>query len=227
MIERLLPPVSEEDLRSLAQLLVDAVESGAAVSFLSLTETQALDWWRKLFGAPGSGTIVLVARDAEGIVGSVQLHPSWAPNQPHRADIAKLIVHRRGRQRGLGERLMAAVEHEAAVAGYRLLVLDSKRGDAGERLYRRLGWTVAGTIPRYALDTDGTTPHDTVVFYKELPGLSHGRSHRQAGFSACCRRRPAHRHGAPPAARRTEDRSSPPATGTTSGCRRWRRARRR
>jgi len=168
MIERLLPPVSEEDLRSLAQLLVDAVESGAAVSFLSLTEHQALDWWRKLFGAPGSGTIVLVARDAEGIVGSVQLHPSWAPNQPHRADIAKLIVHRRGRQRGLGERLMAAVEHEAAVAGYRLLVLDSKRGDAGERLYRRLGWTVAGTIPRYALDTDGTTPHDTVVFYKEL-----------------------------------------------------------
>ena len=168
MIERLSPPVSEADLRSLALLLVDAVESGAAVSFLTVTEAQALDWWRKQFGAPASGTIVLVARDDQGIVGSVQLHPSWAPNQPHRADVAKLIVHRRARRRGVGAEMMAAVEREAANAGYRLLVLDSKRGDAGERLYRRLGWNVVGTIPRYALDTDGRTPHDTVVFYKEL-----------------------------------------------------------
>ena len=168
MIERLSPPVSEADLRSLALLLVDAVESGAAVSFLTVTEAQALDWWRKQFGAPASGTIVLVARDDQGIVGSVQLHPSWAPNQPHRADVAKLIVHRRARRRGLGAEMMAAVEREAANAGYRLLVLDSKRGDAGERLYRRLGWNVVGTIPRYALDTDGRTPHDTVLFYKEL-----------------------------------------------------------
>ena len=169
MIERLAPPVSEADLRSLALLLVDAVDSGAAVSFLSITEAQALDWWRRQFAAPASGAIVLAARDADGIVGAVQLHPSWAPNQPHRADIAKLIVHRRGRRRGLGERLMAAVEREAAAAGYSLLVLDSKRGDAGERLYRRLGWTVVGTIPSFAFDTDGKTPHDTVVFYKELP----------------------------------------------------------
>ena len=169
MIERLAPPVSAADLRALAALLVDAVDSGAAVSFLALTDAQAIEWWRRLFGAPASGTIVLVARDESGIVGSVQLHPAWAPNQPHRADVAKLIVHRRGRRRGWGERLMAAVEREAAGAGYRLLVLDSKRGDAGERLYRRLGWTVVGTIPRYALDTDGRTPHDTVVFYKELP----------------------------------------------------------
>ena len=168
MIERLASPVSEADLRSLALLLVDAVDSGAAVSFLSLTEAQALDWWRKLLEPPGSGAIVLIARDDGGIAGSVQLHPSWAPNQPHRADVAKLIVHRRARQRGLGAALMVAVEREAESAGYRLLVLDSKRGDAGERLYRRLGWTVVGTIPRYALDTDGRTPHDTVLFYKEL-----------------------------------------------------------
>lgn len=170
MIERLAAPVSEADLRSLALLLVDAVESGAAVSFLSVTETQALDWWRKQFGAACAGNIVLVARDAEGIVGSVQLHPAWAPNQPHRADVAKLIVHRRARRRGIGSELMSATEREAAKAGYRLLVLDSKRGDAGEQLYRRLGWNVVGTIPRYALDTDGRTPHDTVVFYKELGG---------------------------------------------------------
>jgi ribosomal protein S18 acetylase RimI-like enzyme len=170
VIERLAPPASEADLASLAALLVDAVESGAAVSFLALTHEQALDWWRRLLGAPASGAIVLVARDDEGIAGSVQLHPSWAPNQPHRADVSKLIVHRRARRSGLGERLMAALEREGSDAGYRLLVLDSKRGDAGERLYRRLGWTAVGTIPRYALDTDGRTPHDTVVFYKELAG---------------------------------------------------------
>ena len=168
MIERLRLPASEADLDALAALLVDAVDSGAAVSFVTLTHGQALDWWRKLLSAPDSRAVVLVARDAEGIAGSVQLHPTWAPNQPHHADVAKLIVHRRARRQGLGEALMAAVEREAANAGFRLLVLDSKRGDAGERLYRRLGWNVVGTIPRFALDTDGKSLHDTVVFYKEL-----------------------------------------------------------
>ncbi len=169
MIERLRQPASEADLEALAALLVDAVESGAAVSFVTVTHGQALDWWRRTLSVTGSGATLLVARDAEGIAGAVQLHPAWAPNQPHRADVSKLIVHRRARRRGLGAELMAAVEREAAEAGFRLLVLDSKRGDAGERLYRRLGWTVAGTIPRYALDTDGRSLHDTVVFYKELP----------------------------------------------------------
>jgi GNAT superfamily N-acetyltransferase len=174
VIERLTPPVSEADLGALADVLVDAVESGAAVSFLSITRAQAEDWWRRLFAAPASGAIVLVARDAGGIVGTVQLHPSWAPNQPHRADVAKLMVHRRGRRRGVGRLLMQAMEREAGAAGFRLLVLDSKRGDAAEQLYRALGWTVVGVIPRFALDTDGATPHDTVVFYKELPAAGAG-----------------------------------------------------
>lgn len=169
MIERLKPPVSEFDLRSLAELLVDAVESGAAVSFLaSLTREQAEDWWRKTLFDPASGAIFLVARDTHGIVGTVQLHPAWAPNQPHRADISKLLVHRRYRRSGVGTRLMQSMETEAASAGFRLLTLDSRLGDAAENLYRRLGWTMVGTIPRYALDPDGETPHDTVVFYKEL-----------------------------------------------------------
>jgi ribosomal protein S18 acetylase RimI-like enzyme len=169
VIERLKLPADQKVLEALAALLVDAVESGAAVSFVTLTQGQALDWWRKLLAAPDPRTVVLVARDAEGIAGSVQLHPSRAPNQPHHADVAKLIVHRRARRRGLGQALMAAVEREASAEGFRLLVLDSKRGDAGERLYRRLGWNVVGTIPRYALDTDGRSLHDTVVFFKELP----------------------------------------------------------
>jgi GNAT superfamily N-acetyltransferase len=167
-IERLILPVCDSDLRSLAQLLVDAVQGGAAVSFLApLTLERAEDWWRKTISGSHSGAIFLVARDGEGIVGTVQLHPAWAPNQPHRADIAKLLVHRRSRRTGLGTRLMQTIEDAARGAGFRLLTLDAKRGQAAEHLYRRMGWTPAGTIPRYALDPDGT-PHDAVIFYKEL-----------------------------------------------------------
>jgi GNAT superfamily N-acetyltransferase len=169
MIERLVLPVSDSDLRALAQLLIDAVESGAAVSFLApLTVERAEDWWRRTISASHTKAIFLVARDAEGIVGTVQLHPAWAPNQPHRAEIAKLLVHRRSRRTGLGTQLMQTIEEAARHAGFRLLTLDTKRGEAAENLYRQLGWTPAGTIPRYALDPDGQTPHDAVIFYKEL-----------------------------------------------------------
>lgn len=169
-------PVSGPDLRALAQLLVDAVDSGAAVSFCApLTLERAEDWWRTTISASHSGAIFLVARDVEGIVGTVQLHPAWAPNQPHRAEIAKLLVHRRSRGTGLGTRLMQAVEDAARRAGFSLLTLDAKRGAAADRLYRHTGWIPAGTIPRYALDPDGT-PHDAVIFYKELNQADESRS---------------------------------------------------
>ena len=130
-IERLILPVSDCDLRDLARLLVDAVDSGAAVSFLApLTLERAEDWWRKTTSASPSGAISLVARDAEGIVGTVQLHPAWAPNQPHRAEIAKLLVHRRSRRTGLGTQLMKTIEDAARRAGFSLLTLDAKRGGA-------------------------------------------------------------------------------------------------
>jgi GNAT superfamily N-acetyltransferase len=171
-IERLTPPVSDSDLRALARLLVDAVESGAAVSFLApLTLEGAEDWWRRVMSASPSRAIFLVARDVEGIVGTVQLHPAWAPNQPHRAEIAKLLVHRRRRRAGLGTYLMQSIEDAARRAGFSLLTLDTKHGDAAEHLYRRSGWTPVGTVPGYALDPDGT-PHDAVFFYKELSGAS-------------------------------------------------------
>jgi GNAT superfamily N-acetyltransferase len=160
--------VGDSDLRALAKLLEDAFESGAAVSFLApLTLEQAEDWWRRVSSASDAGAIFLVARDVEGIVGTVQLHPAWAPNQPHRAEIAKLLVHCRSRRTGLGKQLMHAIEEAARRAGFGLLTLDAKRGGAAEQLYRQTGWTVVGTIPRYALDPDGT-PHDAVIFYKEL-----------------------------------------------------------
>lgn len=168
LTERLILPVGDSDFRALAQLLVDAVESGAAVSFRApLALERAEDWWRRTISASHSGAIFIVARDVEGIVGTVQLHPAWAPNQPHRADIAKLLVHRRRRRTGLGTQLMQTIEDAARRAGFSLLTLDAKRGEAAEHLYRHLGWIPAGTIPGYALDPDGT-PHDAVIFYKEL-----------------------------------------------------------
>jgi acetyltransferase len=177
-IERLNLPASDADCRSLAQLLVDAVESGAAVSFLApLTVARAEAWWRSMLSAADPRAVVLVARDADGIVGTVQFHPAWAPNQPHRAEIAKLLVHRRSRRFGLGTRLMLAIEDEARRAGFGLLTLDAKRGEAAEQLYRRLGWAHAGTIPRFAFDSDGT-PHDAVIFYKDLTSV--GRAGRRA-----------------------------------------------
>jgi GNAT superfamily N-acetyltransferase len=168
VIERLTQPVADSDFRALAQLLVDAVDSGAAVSFLApLTVEQAEDWWRRTIATSDPKAIFLVARDVDGIVGTVQLHPAWAPNQPHRAEIVKLLVHRRRRRTGLGTQLMQAVEDAAQTAGFSLLTLDAKRGAAAEQLYRRIGWIAAGTIPRYAFDSDGAM-HDAVVFYKEL-----------------------------------------------------------
>jgi GNAT superfamily N-acetyltransferase len=174
-IERLSLPVGDSDLRDLAQLLIDAVDSGAAVSFLApLTLERAEDWWRKTISESHDRAIFLIARDVEGIVATVQLHPAWAPNQPHRAEIAKLLVHRRGRRQGLATELMQTLEEAARQDGFRLLTLDAKRGEAAEQLYRHLGWTAVGSIPRYALDPDGT-PHDAVVFYKELKQADVGR----------------------------------------------------
>ena len=172
MIETLSRPVGDRDVRDLATLLIDAVDSGAAVSFLAPLPVETAEaWWRRTLSSAGERSLFLVCRDAEGIAGSVQLHPAWAPNQPHRAEITKLLVHRRSRRIGLGAQLMKAAEDAARAAGFRLLTLDAKRGAAAEHLYRKLGWVVAGTIPDYALDTDGRTPHDTVIFFKPLAPL--------------------------------------------------------
>jgi GNAT superfamily N-acetyltransferase len=166
VIEELAQPAAESDIRELAALLVDAVASGASVGFLdTLTVDEAAAWWRERLR--DERAIVLVARDAEGIAGTVQLLPAPMPNQPHRADIAKLQVHRRARGRGIGRALMNAIEERARAAGFTLLTLDTKRGDAAETLYESTGWTRVGVIPNYALDPDGS-PCDTVVFYKVL-----------------------------------------------------------
>ena len=110
---------------------------------------------------------MLVARDDQGIVGTVQLQPSWAPNQPHRADVAKLIVHRRARGRGVARALMQELERRARERNLRLLLLDTCKGSPAERLYTSLGWTRMGEVPNFALNPDGSWC-DTVFFYKQL-----------------------------------------------------------
>src|SRR5206468_635735 len=114
------------------------------------------------------GTRVLVAAfDGDCVVGTVQVNLALPPNQPHRGDVAKLLVHRSTRRRGVARRLMEAVEAEARAEGRTLLVLDTVTGSEAERLYARLGWTRAGVIPRYALYPDGR-PCDTTVFWKAI-----------------------------------------------------------
>jgi ribosomal protein S18 acetylase RimI-like enzyme len=167
-IDLLACPASDADVRDLTELLVEAVNSGASVSFMApLPADDAEAWWRRTIAKIDDGAMVLVARDDAGIAGSVQVHPSWAPNQPHRADIAKLIVRKRARGRKLGTRLMLAAEDAARARGFTLLVLDTVPGSVAERLYRGMGWNEVGTIPGYALDPYGAMC-DTVVFYKEL-----------------------------------------------------------
>jgi GNAT superfamily N-acetyltransferase len=168
MIDELPRPPAASDLVALADVLIDAVDSGASVSFLPpLSGERAQEWWRKTIAHADARSLFIVARDESGIVGTVQLHPAGVPNQPHRAEIAKLLVHRRARGQGLGRALMAHVESHAARAGFTLLTLDTKRGDAAERLYEHTGWQRAGVIPGYAYDTDGIAC-DTVIFYKVL-----------------------------------------------------------
>lgn len=154
----------------LTVVLVDAVQSGAGVSFMSdLTHDAAAAWWRRTLGSATPRTIILVARDEGGIVGTVQLQPAWPPNQPHRADVAKLMVHRRARGKGVARALMEELERQARTQRFTLLLLDTCKGSAAERLYTSMGWTRVGEVPNFALNPDGSWC-DTVFFYKQLDG---------------------------------------------------------
>jgi GNAT superfamily N-acetyltransferase len=165
---RRLSAASESELRGLADVLIDCVEGGASVSFMHpLPLSKALDFWRRAAeGAMRGERALLVAEDSSGVIGTVQLLFDQPENQPHRADLSKMLVHRRARKRGVGEALLRAAEDVGRACGKSLLVLDTASGDA-ERLYAKLGWRRCGVIPGYAL-----LPHgglcDTTVFYRTL-----------------------------------------------------------
>jgi GNAT superfamily N-acetyltransferase len=133
-----------------------------------LTRARADVFWTKVAADVRAGSRVLwLAEDGEGLAGTVQVILDTPENQPHRADVAKMLVHRRARGRGVGAMLLAAAEATAREAQRTLLVLDTVPGTAGDRLYRRGGWHAVGTIPGYALWPDGR-PCDTTVFYKQI-----------------------------------------------------------
>ncbi|NRF69768.1 GNAT family N-acetyltransferase [Aquincola sp. S2] len=170
-ISRLEPsPDDTSAIDQLSDVLIDCVEAGASVSFMwPLPRERARSFWQGVLRSAAAGErIVLVARDADGIIeGTVQVVLAQPDNQPHRGDIAKMLVHRRGRKRGLGAALMTAAERAARDAGKELLVLDTVTGGDAERLYARLGWQRVGEIPAYALWPRGGFC-GTTVFYKAL-----------------------------------------------------------
>jgi len=156
-------------LDGLAAVLVDCVAGGASVSYLApFSHEQARGVFEAVAVEVEQGRRLLLAAFANGdLVGTVQVILALPPNQPHRGEIAKLLVHRSARKRGIAQLLMEQAESEARAAGKTLLVLDTVTGDEAERLYTRLGWTRVGVIPGYALYPDGR-PCDTTVFWKAL-----------------------------------------------------------
>ena len=166
---RCLETIGEREIRSLSDVLIDCVEGGASVSFmLPMTRAKAETFWRGVAESVARGErVVLAAEDETGtIVGTAQVIWAQPENQPHRGDLAKMLVHRRARKRGIGAALLAAAERGALDAGKTLLVLDTASDDA-ERLYARHGWQRCGVVPDYALWPDGT-PCATTFFYKFL-----------------------------------------------------------
>jgi GNAT superfamily N-acetyltransferase len=159
--ERLLPAFCE--------LLVDAVAHGASVNFMQgfgLADAETY-WRRQIEAFAGGDRIWLVAEQDGAVVGMVMCLLAWQPNQPYRGEVSKMLVHSRRRRQGIGADLMRAVEEAALAAGRTLLVLDTAEDGAGDRLYRRMGWTPFGAVPGFAYSTGGR-PETAVFFYKQL-----------------------------------------------------------
>jgi GNAT superfamily N-acetyltransferase len=166
---RRLHAVGEAEIEGLTDLLIDCVEGGASVSFMHpLTRERAVAFWRHVGqDVAAEKRALLVTEDERGLCGTVQLIFDLPENQPHRADLVKMLVHRRARRRGLGTALMRAAEVAARECGKTLLVLDAVTGGDGARLYERLGWVRVGDIPGYALFPQGGLCSAT-FYYREL-----------------------------------------------------------
>jgi GNAT superfamily N-acetyltransferase len=159
---------------ALADILIDCVEGGASVSFmLPIDRGTAEDFYEGAAEKIASGSTILFVAFLDGeLAGMVQLSPELKPNQPHRADVQKLLVHHRGRNRGVGRALMVALEETAKARGRWLLCLDTATGSPAERLYEKLGWQRLGVVPRHAMWPQGGLC-DTTFFWKDL--TDHGR----------------------------------------------------
>ncbi|MCC6512030.1 MAG: GNAT family N-acetyltransferase [Pirellulaceae bacterium] len=161
--------LTSEHIQGLCDLLMDCVEGGASVGFMSpFTHDRAFEFWSRVGQAMAAGKrALLIARDEQGICGTVQLILDLPENQPHRADLAKMLVHRRARRQGLGADLMRTAESLARDCGKTLLVLDAVTNGDAARLYERLDWVRVGDIPNFALMPDGA-PCSTTCYYRNL-----------------------------------------------------------
>ncbi|HEY2778077.1 MAG TPA: GNAT family N-acetyltransferase [Gaiellaceae bacterium] len=168
-VKRLTASGARAELAALAAVLHDAVDGGDSVGFMDgFGADDAHAFFESLLPEIESGTRVLLAAYVDGeLVGAVQLVHAWPPNSQHRADVAKLVVHRSARGQGVGRALMEQLEEEARADRKSLLILDTVAGRAADRLYERLGWTRLGTVPEYARDPDGSFC-DATFFYKHL-----------------------------------------------------------
>ena len=166
---RRLHALDDAQIDQLAGVLIDCVEGDASVSFMHpLTPDRAIAFWRRVARDVAAGKrALLVAEDARGLCGTVQLVLEQPENQPHRADLSKMLVHRRARRQGLGAALMRAAETTARECGKTLLVLDAVTDGDAARLYERLGWIRVGEIPSYALMPRGGLC-GTTVYYRDL-----------------------------------------------------------
>lgn len=158
-----------DQIPALTEVLADCIADNASVGFMPpFTQSEGEAFWRGVAAAVGRGEVLLYGAFVDGrLVGTVQVGFALKPNQPHRGDLMKLLVHRAARGKGLSTALMAAAETGAAAAGRTLLVLDTAKGELAESIYQKLGWTRSGEIPDYALYPDGRFC-DTVIFYKRL-----------------------------------------------------------
>ena len=166
---RRLHALDDAQIDGLSGVLIDCVEGGASVSFMHpLSRERAVAFWRRVaHGVAAGERALLVAEDAQGLCGTVQLILDQPENQPHRADLAKMLVHRRARRQGLGAALMRAAETTARECGKTLLVLDAVTGGEAALLYERLGWVRVGDIPGYALLPQGGLC-GTTYYYRNL-----------------------------------------------------------
>jgi GNAT superfamily N-acetyltransferase len=161
----------EAERLALVALLRDAVDSGASVGFLPpLDEREACAYWSTVVPGLREGSrLLLAARDGElGLVGAAQLELATRANAAHRAEVSKVMVHRRAQRRGVGRALMLALEEHARRLGRTTLILDTRQGDPSEVLYRAVGWTFAGAVPDYARSATGAL--DATAFYYKLLG---------------------------------------------------------
>lgn len=173
MIRILTADAAEAAIDDLAEILRDCVAGGAMVNFmLPYSHAEALSFWRKALAAQRRGELVLFGGyDAEGrLSGTVSLGLDVPPNQPHRAEVRKMLVHRRARRQGLARRLMLALHAEAARLNRNLLVLDTGQHSEAEPLYQALGYTLLGVMPAYSLPPEGGAALPCAFYYKFLAG---------------------------------------------------------